>query len=138
MNATLKAILIVIVVASALIVGVVAIAAWSGSVNISIGATTGFHVTDETGSSTITSPYSVDVTSIGTHTFTFRIYNDGNVDISVSITETNALPAGTTASWSTSYPVTVLEEGFTTVTLTIEATEPGSGTYTWTFQSAEA
>ena len=72
--------------------------------------------------------------------YTFRVYNDGNVDMEITITETNNLPAGTTVTWSIASPFVVTKtQVFRSTTLTITVPDdPGTGTYTWTMDAAVA
>ncbi len=138
MNNTVKAILCILLVIAGTVGVVWALSTWTGTVNVNIGVDTGYHVTDAGGTATLSPPYTVDVTTVGNHTFTYRLYNDGNVDITITITETDNLPANCTAQWDITWPLIVTEETYATVTLTIEAKDPGTGSYTWTWDSAEA
>jgi hypothetical protein len=111
---------------------------WQGTVTVDISADTSFHVTNADGSSELTTPHTEPVTTTGWHTFTYRIYNDGNTDIEISMSVTDNLPTGATASWDITFPVTISMGGFQPVTLTIGADQAGSGSYSWTLTSGVA
>lgn len=111
---------------------------WQGTVNIDIAADTNFYVTNSDGSSTLTTPHTESITATGWHSFTYRIYNDGNTDIEVSMSVTDNLPTGSTASWDRTFPLTIPFGNYLPVTLTIGAEQAGSGSYQWTLTSSVA
>jgi len=115
-----------------------ALFAWEGTVNVDITADTSFHVAD-VGGLELTSPHAESITTTGYHEFTYVIYNDGNTDIEISMSVTNNLPTGATASWDKTFPLTIAVGGNNVpITLAITATQAGSGTYQWTLTSSEA
>ena len=115
-----------------------ALFAWEGTVTVDITADASFHVTNSDGSLELTTPHTESVTSTGWHTFQYRIYNDGNTDIEITMSVTNNLPTGTTAGWDQTFPLTIPFGNFIPVTLTIGAEQAGSGSYSWTLTSSEA
>jgi hypothetical protein len=131
--------LVIIVLLIAYFIGITwALLSWSGTVNVDITDDASFHVTNQDGTLELTSPHTESVTSTGFVSYTYRIYNDGNTDIQVAISETDNLPVGTSASWDTTFPVTITMGSFVTATLTIGATQSGSGSYAWTLTSSAA
>lgn len=139
MNNKLKTVMAILLIAVAVAVaGVWAATTFTGGVDLNIGVDTNFYVTDDTGTTTLTSPYTETVTTTGTHVFTYRVYNDGNVDISISMSATDNLPAGATAVWTQTFPLTVAQEAYEEIELTITATQLGSGSYSWVLSSSAA
>jgi archaellum component FlaG (FlaF/FlaG flagellin family) len=128
----------VLVVSSLIVYGVTV---WTGSLNVDIGDNVTSHVTDSAGVTTLTSPYTIPtITEAGTYTYTYRVYNDGNVDIQITITETNTLPAGSTATWNPASPFPVTKaQSYRTITLTVEIPDvPGTGAYGWSLDAEKA
>jgi archaellum component FlaG (FlaF/FlaG flagellin family) len=132
------AIIAAVLVVSSLIV--YAASTWLGTAPVDIRDNVSFYVTDNS-VVTLTSPYTTPtITAAGTYTYTFRVYNDGNVDIQITITETNTLPAGSTATWNPASPFPVTKaQSYRTITLTVEIPDvPGTGAYGWSLDAEKA
>ena len=134
--------IIVALVFTAILISSVVYAAlfWSSITNVNIGESVSFYVTDGAGSATLASPYTTpDITSGGTYVYSYRVYNDGNVDLSASITVTDNLPTGSTVTWDPGLTFTVTKAVYTTITLTITVPDdPATGSYTWTISASAA
>lgn len=115
-----------------------ALFSWQGTVTVDITADTSFRVTNSDGSVELTTPHAESITTTGFHTFTYRIYNDGNTDIEIAMSVTDNLPTGTSAGWDTTFPLTVTFDNYVPVVLTIGASQAGSGSYEWTLTSSVA